>query len=180
MAESDSTDYSNDILQPMQDADILRYRDICAEQLPAKLFAHHFLTIQHRWKQVFSQPGNETQTKNISPKCKKTFFAPASHIASVDKCTFVAIPCECLSEVADNFIYAFTLEWPPTELISCLKNTKRIDWLAGPLFEALSDKLLPAFRELLAEKRLNCESSDQIECAWMPKSEATAIDIWYE
>lgn len=179
MAESDSTDYSNDVLQPMQDADILRYRDICATQLPATLFVHHFLTIQNRWKELSSRPASETQTKNISPRCEKTFYAPRT--ATVANCTFVAISCDRVSEIAHDWtIYVFTLEWPPTELIGCLRDTERIDWQSGPLFEALSEKLLPAFGELLAEKRLKCESSDSIECAWMSNRDAIAIDIWYE
>lgn len=177
MAKSDSSDFSSDVLQPMPDADLLRYRDICAKHLPATLHVHHLLTIQHRWKQLFSCPENKSLTTNIAPNCKISFYVPRSAIA--DNCTFVAISDEWLSAECNFSIYAFTLEWPPTELVDCLRDNGRIHWQSGPLFQALSEPLAPVVKEMLAKKQINCEWSDTIDCVWMPKEEAIAIDVRY-
>lgn len=177
MAKLDSRDYSSDVLQPMPDADLLRYRDICAKRLPATLQVHHFLTIQHRWKHLFARPESEALTKNIAPKCKTIFYVPRN--ASADNCTFVAISDELLSANYNCSIYAFTLESPPTELVDCLRDTGRIDWQSGPLFEALSEPLVPVVEEMLAKKQISCQWSDTIDCVWMPKEEAIAIDVRY-
>lgn len=176
MAELESIDYSNDILQPMQSADLLRYRDICAQQLPAKLWVHHFLTIQHRWMEIFSRPENEALTRNISSKCRKSFYAPRT--ASVDNCTFVAIS-DSISDNTRYCIYAFTFEWPPTELVCCLRDTARIDWKTGPLIEALSEELVPVVGKMLADAQINVEWSISIACFWMSIEEAIAIDMRY-
>lgn len=162
----------------MQDADIPRYRDICARQLPAALTAHHFLTVQNRWKQILSRPENEALTENISAKCITDFYVP--RIRNVDNCTFVAICGESRAnpQNARYCIFAFTCEWPPNELISCLRDTQRIDWNAGPLIEALSEELVPIVMDLFAEKEIDvcdewCETSN---CVWMPKHRAVAMD----
>lgn len=142
MTNSKPVDYSKDALQPLQAADLIRYRDICAEKLPATIQSHHFLTVQHRWMEIFARPENEIQTKNISPKCVNKFYAPS--IRNTDNCTFVAISDELHAENGPGYcIYAFTLEWPPTELISCLRNSMRIHWHNEPLIEALSNELVP-------------------------------------
>lgn len=181
MVPSEPIDYSNDVLQPIQDADLLRYRDICAKRLPATLFAHHFLTIQHRWKQIYSRPENETLTANISPKCMNAFYAPRTR--NIDNCTFVAISGELPIDTAPRYyIYAFTLEWPPTELMSCLQDTMRIQWQNEPLIEALSNELVPLVEALLTEKDTRaCENwSESSCCVWLPKEVATAFNVKYE
>lgn len=176
MTTSASVDYSNDILQPMQDADLLRYRDICAKQLPAKLCAHHFLTIQHRWKETLSRPENGYLNRNISVKCQKYFYAPRHGCA--DNCTFVAISGSISGE--NQFcIYAFTLEWPPSELMQCLRDTARINWNGGPLIEALSEELVPLIRNMVAEQQNEFVWAGSIICVWMPHEQAIAIDARY-
>lgn len=178
MNESDSIDHSNDILQPMQDVDLLRYRDICVQQLPAILFVHHFLTIQHRWKELFTRPENERLTRNISTKCRKSFYRPRS-VTDVDSCTFVAIS-DSISDKEEYCIYVFTLESPPIELIRSLRATGRIDWKTGPLIEALSEDLVPFVERMLVEEQTKYEWSHRIACVWMPKEEAVAIDVRYD
>lgn len=174
-----STDYSDEILQPLPDTDLLRYRDICADRLPAALTAHHYLTVQHRWKQVFARPENESLTKSISPKCITDFYAPSNR--NSDHCTFVAISGESPTDPtnARYCIFAFTLEWPPNELISCIRDTKRIRWQNAPLIEALSDELVPIVRNLLAAKEIDVcdEWTEASDCVWMSKNQAISISV---
>lgn len=182
MAQSNSIDYySNDILQSIQDADLLRYRDLCAKHLPTAISAHHFLTVQHRWKEIFSRPENEVLTTNISPKCINKFYAPRNR--NIDNCTFVAISNEFSSDKAPRYcIIAFTLEWPPTELMRCLRDSMRIQWHNEPLIEALSNGLVPLVETLLAEKNTYaCEKkTESSNCVWLSRADAAAFDVKYE
>lgn len=181
MTNSKPVDYSKDALQPLQAADLIRYRDICATKLPATLQPHHFLTVQHRWWEIFVRPENETQTRNISPKCVNKFYAPSTR--NTDNCTFVAISDELHAENGPGYcIFAFTLEWPPTELISCLRDSMRIHWHNEPLIEALSNELVPIVKTLLLEKdKRACDKwTESSNCVWLAKAEAIAFDIKYE
>lgn len=180
MAQSESIDYSIDALQPLRDADLLRYRALCAKRLPAALFAHHFLTVQHRWKEIFRRPENEALTTNISPKCINKFYAP--HTRNIDNCTFVAVSDELSADNSPRYcIFAFTLEWPPNELMSCLRDSKRIQWQNEPLIEALSNELVPLVKTLLAEKETYAcaKWTGSSNCVWLPREEAVAFDVKY-
>lgn len=177
MTNAESPDYSNDILQPMQDADFILYRDIAAKTLPTNLYVHHFLTIQHRWKKIFAQPENKTLTENISPQCKKNFVKPRD--GRVENCTFVAVSDEIVPAESRYHIYVFTIEWPPVELISSLRETARIDWEARPTIESLAEELAPAVEKLHAEMQISHEWSHPIDCVWLPYEEAIAINIKY-
>lgn len=178
MTEPEIIANSGDILQPMRDDDVLRYRDILAKHLPANLFAHHFLAIQHRWKDIFSQPANETLLTNISPKCMNKFYAPRTR--NIENCTFVSISNEMSSNIAPRYcMFVFTLEWPPTELMSCLRDSMHIQWQNEPLIEALSNKLVPIVTALLAEKgRSFCDKwTESSNCVWLSRYEAAAFDV---
>lgn len=180
MAEPELIANSDDILEPMQDNDLLHYRDILANHLPAHLFAHHFLTIQHRWKGVFSRPVNKTLLTNISPKCVNNFYMPST--CKIENCTFVAISDELSSDTSPRYcMFVFTLEWPPTELISCLRDSKRIHWQNEPLIEALSNKLVPIVTALLAEKgRGFCDKwTESSNCVRLSRYETAAFDLKY-
>lgn len=139
MVNSDAIDFSNDILQPLEDVDLLRYRDTCAGHLPFAFNAHHFLTLQHRWKQILSQPENATLAENISSKCVCKFYVPRNR--NIENCTFIAISGESPTNPGDAryAIFPFTLEWPPTELISCIRDSARIDWRMEPTIEIFSE-----------------------------------------
>lgn len=181
MANTDPVDFSNDILQPLQDADILRYRDICAKRLPMALSAHHILTLRHRWGKILSQPENETLAKSVSPKCITKFYAPRNR--NIDKCTFLAIAGESPTDPENSrySIFLFTLQFPPTELISCLRDSARINWHSGPIFEAFSDDLLPIVEILLAQKGMNDYVNWAVtaQTVMLPKENALAMDIKY-
>lgn len=178
---ADAIDFSNDILQPLQDADVLRYRDICAKQLPKALTAHHLLTLRHRWVKVLSQSENETLAKNISPKCVTKFYAPRNR--NIDKCTFLAIAGESPTDPANSrySIFLFTLQYPPTELISCLRDSARINWHLGPIFEAFSDDLMPIIEILLAQKGVNDSVNWAVtaQTVVLSKEHALAMDVKY-
>lgn len=181
MAQPVSSAFADDALQPMPDADLLRYRDVCAKRLPADIIAHHFLTVQYRWKQLLQRPENDALAQSVSPKCLNAFYAPRTR--NTEHCTFVAISGEMSVETAPRFcIYAFTLEWPPTELMACLRDTMRIQWRREPLIEALAIELVPIITNLLAEKDCRaCEHwTESSNCVWLPKKIAAAFHVKYD
>lgn len=172
--------YHNDALQPMTPADLLLYRNICAERLPSALSAHHFLTLHSRWQRIFAE--NSTIVRGISPKCVNSFYVP--RMRNVDHCTIVAISNE-LSAVKSprHCIFVFTLERPaPKELIDCLQDTQRIAWQSEPLFEVVHERIAPAVRDLVVTQkgqRICDEWSEMDHCRWLSKEEAMAADVRY-
>lgn len=133
MANSNAIDFSNDILQPLEEADLLRYRDTCAKHLPSALNAHHFVTLQNRWKQILSQPENVALSENISSKWVCKFYV--SHNRNIENCTFIEISGESSTNSGDawNIIFPFTLHiWVATNWLTWL-GTNRLangtdDW----------------------------------------------------
>lgn len=162
--------YSNDILQPMQDSDLLLYRDLCAKRLPAALVAHHFLIIQHRWKQISIQP------QIISyPRCIYHFYVPRNR--NIDNCTFIAISGESSALSECYRIFPFTLEPSSTELINCLEGTARIDWQKCPQMQPLPIDLLPNVEKLLAQRKLSIKCFLPHYIVSMSNKDALTIDV---
>lgn len=82
-------DFANDILQPLEDERIVEYLKVCKAQLPRSIIGHHFLLMQHRWKQFLKQPKNRQLNKTISPMCKYNIFVHRR--GKQENCTFFAV-----------------------------------------------------------------------------------------
>lgn len=84
--------FSDDILQPIDDEELLQYVDILKKNLPINLRAHHFLLMQHKWKSLFKLAVNPNQFETISARCKFNFYKHRN--GEQINCTFVAITTE--------------------------------------------------------------------------------------
>lgn len=178
MANSNAIDFSNDILQPLEEADLLRYRDTCAKHLPSALNAHHFVTLQNRWKQILSQPENVALSENISSKWVCKFYV--SHNRNIENCTFIEISGESSTNSGDawNIIFPFTHEWPPTDL----RDSARIDCRMGPMIEIFSEDLWPIVDILLVQKKISdwIDWNVTLQSVALSKEDALAFDVEYE
>lgn len=93
--------FSDDILQPLLDEQILKYLKICELQLPYALRAHHFLKLQFRWKTLFKQSKNDNIFRKITPKCKNSIYVPKH--SDLRNCTFISLTDDACGSV--SFLY---------------------------------------------------------------------------
>lgn len=90
-------DFSSDILQLMPDDKLAKFIELCTQNIPKSLCAHHILLNYQRWKHIMSK---DKQLKNsISPKCKKLVFAHRD--GKVENCTFIVVNEEAYHDNVD-------------------------------------------------------------------------------
>lgn len=90
-------DFSNDILQMMPEDRLPKYIELCKQNIPHAIHAHHFLVNHQRWQRILSK---DKQLRNtISPRCKNFVFVHRN--GNVENCTFVVVTQEAYHDDVD-------------------------------------------------------------------------------